>query len=334
MGHYVARRLLQLIPVLIGTMFLLHLLTSFSIQLNGDPARAVFGERRPLPGQLERMQERMGIDDPCLRQPGNPCLKLFGERMVNIAQGDFGANFRGEEVTTLVARAVPFSIKLTAIAFIVIIGIGLVAGVLAGLRNGSFIDYVVKVSTVVLVSVPIFVLGRVTQLYGGVGLGGWAKDQDWVPQVLTDILVISYVPSKPWTSLVIPGVILGSLSLAYVARLTRTSLMENLRGDYVRTATAKGLKRSRVIGVHTLRNSLIPVVTYLGITIGDLMAGAIVTEGIFNVPGVGRLTFSSISRGEAPVVIGVVTMIVLIYLFASLIVDLLYAVLDPRIRYE
>jgi len=128
--------------------------------------------------------------------------------------------------------------------------------------------------------------------------------------------------------------VLGSVSLAYVARLTRASLVENLRADYVRTATAKGLKRGRVVGVHTLRNSLIPVVTYLGVDLGALMGGAIVTESVFNIPGLGGLVFDAIVRQEGTIVVGVATFLVVIYMVTNLLVDLLYAVLDPRIRYE
>jgi oligopeptide transport system permease protein len=124
------------------------------------------------------------------------------------------------------------------------------------------------------------------------------------------------------------------VSLAYIARLTRTSLVENLRADYVRTATAKGLTRRRVVGIHTLRNSLIPVVTYLAIDLGALMGGAIITETIFNIPGLGRAVFEGVQRQEGTVVVGIVTFLVVIFMVANLLVDTLYAVLDPRIRYE
>jgi peptide/nickel transport system permease protein/oligopeptide transport system permease protein len=132
----------------------------------------------------------------------------------------------------------------------------------------------------------------------------------------------------------IPGVVLGAFSLGFIARLTRTSLIETLRADYVRTARAKGLSRRRVVGIHALRNSLIPVITYIGIDLGALMGGAIVTEGIFNVPGIGGLVFGAVARGETPVIIAVVTLLTLVFLLASLLVDVLYAVLDPRIRYD
>ena len=131
-----------------------------------------------------------------------------------------------------------------------------------------------------------------------------------------------------------PAFVLGSVSLAYIARLTRTSLVENLRSDYVRTATSKGLSRGRVIGIHTLRNSMIPVVTFLGIDLGNLMGGAIITETIFNIPGIGRQIYLSVLNQEGTVVVGLTTFLVLVFMVSNLLVDLLYGVLDPRIRYE
>lgn len=334
MGRYVARRLLQMVPVVIGTLFLLHLLTSLAIQFTGDPARAFFGDRTPTESQLQAMRESFQVDDPCLRQVGNPCLGLFGDRLAGMAVGEFGTDFRGRAVTELLGERLPITLRLTVIAFLFVLLVGIVAGVLAGLRKESFTDYLVKISTVIIVSIPIFVIGTLLQLMLGVKLGSWLREQEWLPEFVGQIFTVAYRPSHPWASLVVPGFVLGAISLAYVARLTRTSLMENLRADYVRTATAKGLLRSRVVGVHTLRNSLIPVITFLGIQFGELMGGAIVTEGIFNVPGIGGLVFRSVTRGEAPVVLGVVTILILVYLLANLLVDVLYAVLDPRIRYD
>lgn len=165
---------------------------------------------------------------------------------------------------------------------------------------------------------PSFVLGFLVQYFFAFQLG-IAK-----PNVSLD-------PTN--TELIMPAIVLASLSLAYVARLTRTSVAENIRADYMRTAVAKGLPRRRVIGVHLMRNSLIPVVTFLGTDIGALMGGAIVTEGIFNIKGVGSLVFEALGKREGATVVGVVTLLVVVYLICSLLVDLLYAVLDPRIRY-
>lgn len=173
------------------------------------------------------------------------------------------------------------------------------------------------VASLIVIAVPTFVLGFVLQFIVGVKLD-WAK-----PTVGS---------TAPWGDLILPATVLGLVSLAYVLRLTRTSIIENKQADYVRTATAKGLSRRRVIMVHILRNSLIPVVTFLGADLGTLMGGAIVTEGIFNVPGIGNLVYQAVLKGETPTVVAVVSVLVVVFVIANLVVDLLYAWLDPRIR--
>jgi ABC-type dipeptide/oligopeptide/nickel transport system permease component len=196
--------------------------------------------------------------------------------------------------------------------------IGVVAGVLAGIRKNGFFDNLVLVSTTIIVSIPILVLAFVSQYVFGLKLG-------WFP--------IAGI-SEGWYSYLLPGLVLASGSLAYVARLTRTSIAENMRADYVRTARAKGLPNKDVIVRHTLRNSLIPVVTFIGADIGTLMGGAIVTETVFNLPGIGRAVFDSVRGQEGAVVVGIVTLMVFFFIFFNLVVDVLYAVLDPRIRYD
>jgi ABC-type dipeptide/oligopeptide/nickel transport system permease component len=307
MGRYIVRRLLQALPVFFGTTFLIFALV-FAIP--GDPIRALSGDKPISPSVYAELQERYNLNDPFLVQ--------YGKYMGNLFQGDFGQSFRGREVTEILKERFPVTIKLALTAFLIEILIGISAGVLAGLRRGSFMDNLVLISTTIVVSIPVFVLGFTAQILLGVKLG-------WFPIAgLND----------GWKSYLLPAMVLAALSLAYVARLTRTSLVENLRSDYIRTAVAKGLPRKRVVGRHALRNSLIPVVTYLGIDLGALMGGAIVTEGIFNIPGVGQQVFQSIKAQEGPVVIGITTALVLIYIVANLLVDVLYGVLDPRIRYE
>ncbi|NIL56576.1 ABC transporter permease [Salinispora arenicola] len=336
MGRYVIRRLLQFIPTVLGTMFLLHYMTSLAIQFSGNPVRALFGDRTPPPALLAAVTERLGYADPCLDQKGNPCFGLFVDRVQNVFfHFDFGINLRQQEVTDMVADKLPFTLKLLVIAIIFEAVVGIAAGVWAGLRGGSFADNLVKISTVFVISVPIFVLGVLVREFVGVKFGNILRDQEWIPDVVASgFFSPGFKPDYPTASLLIPGMVLGAVALATTARLTRTSIMENIRADFVRTARAKGLANKRVIGVHTLRNSLIPVITYLGVDIGSAMAGAVVTETIFNVPGIGRMVTESARTGEAAVVIGVVTMLVLVILIVNLLVDLLYAVLDPRIRYE
>jgi oligopeptide transport system permease protein len=305
-GRYVARRLLQTIPVFIGTTLIIFTLV---FALPGDPIRALSGDKPVSPAVYAELRDRYNLDDPFFVQ--------YGKYMAGLVQGDFGQSFRGREVSEILAERFPVTVKLALVAFVFEILIGIAAGVLAGLRRGSFIDNLVLLTTTLVVSIPVFVLGFTAQLTLGVELG-------WFP--------IAGL-GEGWYSYLLPGLVLGALSLAYVARLTRTSLVENMRADYVRTATAKGLPRSRVVGRHALRNSLIPVVTYLGVDLGALMGGAIVTEGIFNIPGIGQQVFLSIRAQEGPVVVGIVTALVLVFVLANLLVDVLYAVLDPRIRY-
>lgn len=336
MGRYVIRRLLQFIPTVLGALFLLHYLTSVGIQFSANPVRALFGDRTPSDELLANMTERLGLGDPCLDRPFDPCLGLFGDRLTNIfLHWDFGVDFRMQEVTDLIGRALPFTLKMALIAILFEAIVGIAAGVLAGLRNGSFWDYLVKMTTVSVIAIPIFVLGFIVREFVGVKFGNVLREVDWIPDLISaGVFSPGYKVDYPWASLVLPGMVLGSVSLAAAARLTRTSILENTRSDYVRTAKAKGLATKRVVGVHTLRNSLIPVVTFLGVDLGALIGGALITETIFNVPGIGRLVIQSARSGEASVVIGGATFLVLVFLIASLIVDILYAVLDPRIRYE
>lgn len=335
MGRYVARRLLQFIPVVIGTMFLLHYITTLGIQFNGDPVRALFGDRPPPPEVLSAIRDRYGLDNPCLQQHGNPCIGLFIDRMMQYAQGDFGTSIRFADrpILSLVAERAPVTIRLTAIAIVFETIIGIFIGVMAALRKDRFVDNGVRIATTLLVATPVFVFGVLVQVFGALALRGWLLENQ-APLWMSDMFSPVYNVDRPWLSLVVPGLVLGAFSLASIARLTRTSLIENLRADYVRTARAKGMPPRRTIGVHALRNSLIPVVTYIGVDIGLLMGGALVTETIFGIPGVGQLVLQSVHGQDALVIIAVVSMLVLVFLVSNLIVDILYAVLDPRIRYD
>ena len=307
MARYVARRLLLAIPVLIGATLLVFAMV---FALPGDPIRALAGDR-PLPPAVQaELEDRYNLNDPLLVQ--------YGKYVGNLVQGDLGQDFSGREVSEIIQQRLPVTVKLAGVALVFEALFGLIAGIMAGIRRGSFFDNLVLLSTTLVVSIPVFVLGFVTQYFFGLKLG------------LFPIAGIN----DGLRSYLLPGFVLAALSLAYVARLTRTSLVENLRNDYVRTAKAKGLPPSSVVGKHTLRNSLIPVVTFLGVDFGVLLSGAIVTEGIFNLPGLGRAVFDAIQSQEGAVVVGIVTFFVFVYLFFNLVVDVLYAALDPRIRYE
>ncbi|BCJ52268.1 ABC transporter permease [Actinoplanes sp. NBRC 14428] len=308
MGRYVLRRLLQLIPVFFGTTFLIYYLVW---AVPGDPFAGKCGERPCPQSYVDFMTEKFNLDKPVIVQ--------YGTYMKNLLQGDFGQTFGGRQIGDLISAAYPNTIKLAVVALIIEAVIGLSAGVLTGLRRNGFLDNLVLVSTLFMIALPIFVLGFLLQKWLGVDLG----------------IVKPTVSNPPsFTELIMPGFVLGSASMAYIARLARTSIAENRRSDYVRTAIAKGLPMKRVVGVHLLRNSLIPVVTYLGTDLGALMGGAIVTEGIFNINGIGREVYRAIVTKEGATVVSIVVILVLVYLISNLVVDLLYAALDPRIRYE
>ena len=307
MGTYVLRRLLQMIPVFFGATFLIFFLV---LGMPGDPLASMCGERGCDPATAAALRAQFHI--------GQPLQIQYYEYMKGILTLDFGETFSRRPVLDVMREAFPITIRLATVAFLIEITIGIPLGLLAGLRRGKSFDSSVLLGTLLIISIPIFVVGFLMQYYLGIKLG-WFR-----PTVSGE---------APWSELLLPGIVLGSVSLAYIMRLTRTSVVENFHADYVRTAVAKGLPRWRVVTVHLLRNSLIPVVTYLGIDIGALMSGAIVTEQIFNIHGVGGTLFQAIKRGEAPTVVSFVVILVIVYLFANLLVDLLYAVLDPRIRY-
>ncbi|WP_049580425.1 ABC transporter permease [Streptomyces sp. SBT349] len=306
MGRYVIRRLLQMIPVFVGATFLIFVM----VYAIGDPVSGLFGDRGPDPATAQALREEFNLDKPLWLQ-----YVLY---MGKIFTGDFGTAFNGQPVTHLMEHAFPISFRLMLVALVFEVILGITLGVITGLRRGRSVDTSVLVLTLVVIAVPTFVLGTTAQYFLGVELG-------WIEPAVS--------PDPRVDELIVPGLILALVSLAYVTRLTRTSVAENTRADYIRTAVAKGLPRRRVTLRHLLRNSLIPVVTYLGADIGTLMAGAIVTERIFNIQGVGFQLFQGILRQNSPTVVGFVVVLVLIFLLANLAVDILYAVLDPRIRY-
>jgi len=307
MGKYVVRRLLMMIPTFLGATFLIFVM---AYAMPGDPTAGRCGQRPCPPNYVAWFYAHYGLDKPFLVQYGLYLKRLF--------TGDLGLSFYANStVVHQLAIRYPTTVKLAVIAIICEIIIGVSAGVLAGIRHGRFIDSLVTVSTLIVIAIPVFVLGGLAQMVFGIKLR-------WFP-VTSD---------GSWFSLILPGIVLGSLYVAYVARLTRTNLVENLRADYVRTAYAKGMMPRRAIGLHAMRNSLIPSITYIGASFGGLMSGAIITERIFNINGVGSLIFRSINQRDGQTLVGSVLVIVLIYMVMTLVVDVLYGYLDPRIGHE
>jgi oligopeptide transport system permease protein len=308
-GTYIIRRLLQMIPVILGATFLIFAMV---FALPGDPLAGKCGERPCPPAYAAAFREKYNLNDPLPIQ--------YGKYLANLAQGDLGETTNGIKVIDQLQMRYPVTAKLALMAIAFETFIGIIAGVLTGIKKGGFLDNLVLVSTLVVISIPVFVIGGLAQYFLGVKLG------------LFPVTVTSINPSV--YELALPAMVLGSLSLAYVTRLTRTNLIENLRADYVRTAVAKGLTRRRAVGLHALRNSLIPVVTFIGFDFGALLSGAIVTESIFNIPGIGGYIYRSIRVRDGASVVGAVTVLVIVYLFVNLLVDLLYGLLDPRISHD
>jgi oligopeptide transport system permease protein len=304
---YILKRLLQAIPVLLGTTFLIYFMV---FAMPGDPILALFGERTPSPALLERIREQYHFDEPFILQ----YLNYVG----NIFRGDFGISFSGQSVNDILARTFPVTLRLAVLAIVIEMVIALSVGLISGLRKGGVFDGAALLMSLLLVSVPIFVLCFIGQFFFGVQLGWFS------PTVGAD---------ASFQKLLLPAIVLALFVVAYAIRLTRSSVIETSTADFVRTAYSKGLSRRQVIPRHILRNSLIPVTTQFGADFGILIVGATVTEGIFNVPGVGNTLFQAIIRGERPTVVSFVTVMVLLYLVVNILVDLLYAVLDPRIRY-
>ena len=296
MGKYLLRRILQMIPVVLGTTLLVYALV---FALPGDPVKAMFGDK-PVNHAVEmQIRAEYNLDKPFIIQ-----YLLFLKNALTL---DFGQTFSGQSVLDEITIAFPVTIRLGLMAFVFEAIFGVVFGVIAGLKKGKWYD-----------SVTTFVTGFLGQYFLGVK---WR------------ILPVTAGADPGFFDLLMPAMVLGSVSMAYIIRLSRSEISSNISEDYVRTARAKGMNNKSVMLRHVLRNSMIPVVTYLGQDLGALMGGAMITEQIFNIHGVGFLTYQSILKGEANVVVSVVTLLTLIFVVCNLLVDLLYAALDPRIRY-
>ena len=307
MGKYLLRRVLQVIPVVLGTTLLVYALV---FALPGDPVKAMFGDKPVNPAVAAQIRAEYNLDKPFIVQ-----YFIFLKNALTL---DFGKTFSGQLVIDEIGRAFPVTIKLAIMAFVFEAIFGVVFGVISGLKKGKWYDTVILIVSLLLISVPTFVTGFLGQYFLGVK---WS------------ILPVTAGNDPTFIDLLMPAMVLGSVSMAYIIRLTRSEISSNIAEDYVRTARAKGMSYRQVMLRHVLRNSLIPVVTYLGQDIAALMGGAMISETIFNIHGIGWLTYQSILKGEGNLVVSIVTLLMLIFVVCNLIVDLLYAALDPRIRY-
>ena len=306
MGRFLARRLVLTIPVLLGVatrgFSLIHLLP-------GDPAQAMLGEAAPQ-SDVEELRRQLGLDRPLVEQ-----YALF---LGGLVKGDLGTSLRtGMPVTEQIVERMPATFELAAAAMLVAILFSMPLGIAAAVRRGTVVDHAAMTVSLAGVSVPNFWLGPLLAIVFAVELG-------WLP-----------VSGRgTWGHLVLPAVSLGAALAAILARMTRATMLEELREPYVQAARARGVSKSRAIMRHAFRNSLIPVVTLVGLQFGAVLTGAVITETIFAWPGIGRLLIQSIGFRDYPLVQGCILLIALTYVAVNLATDMLYGVLDPRIRYE
>ncbi|MEU8550591.1 ABC transporter permease [Streptomyces roseoverticillatus] len=305
MGKYVIRRIGQMVVVLFGATLILF---ACLFVLPGDPVGSLGGDKARDPAVVAQLRERYGLDKPLAVQ--------YGNYVTNLVKGDLGEDYtQRRQVTEVLGPKLGNTAKLAVAAIIIDVVIGVLAGLVAALFRYSFWDVLVTLLTTFAIGFPSFVIGMVLQSTFSVNLG-------WFP----------LISDGSFNSMIMPAFTLAIIDAALVARLMRGTMLEVLRADYVKTAVAKGLPRRTVLLKHVMRNSIIPVVTYIGISFGGLLGGALITEAIFNWDGMGYALVTAIQQGNNPIIVGVVTYGVAVFVVLNLLVDLLYAVLDPRIR--
>jgi peptide/nickel transport system permease protein len=359
MTQYTIRRLLLAIPVLLGI-----LIVTFSLarMIPGDPCKAMLGEKASVL-VCDRFTEKYGLNKPITTQ-----FIIYAK---DILMGDFGSSIRfSRPVTTILIERLPTTIELGSIALLLAVLVGVPAGVISALKRNSFIDVMVMIGANIGVSMPVYWLGLMLAYVFALKLKGtifWLPPtgrlsaglvsvpfyEVWGWQAPTESfryhlmeffsnhLIINSVITGNWAilndavrHLILPAIALSTISLAIIARMTRSSMLEVLQQDYVRTARAKGLVERLVISKHALRNALLPVVTIIGLQVGIVFAGAVLTESIFGLAGVGRMLFEAITARDFPIIQGFTIVIAAGYVLVNLIVDLSYVFIDPRIRLE
>jgi peptide/nickel transport system permease protein len=313
MFAYVVRRVVATIPVMaVVALFVFSLLYIAP----GDPAAVIAGDQAS-PADVERIRQNLGLD--------RPFLVRFGEWVWQILHGDLGTSiFTNLPVTTMIAQRFEPTLSLMAITLCLAVTVAVPIGVLAAWKAGTWIDRIIMAFAVFGFSVPVFVIAYLLAFV-------FALELEWLP-------VQGYTPLSegiwPWLeNLILPAIALGCVYIALIARITRAAMLEVLQQDYIRTARAKGVGQRGILFVHALKNASVPIVTVIGIGIALLIGGAVVTESVFAIPGLGRLTVDAILRRDYPLIQGVVLLFSFIYVLVNLAIDLLYTLLDPRIRY-
>jgi peptide/nickel transport system permease protein len=313
MLNYVVRRILATIPVMVVVALFVFSLLYIA---PGDPAAVIAGDQAT-PADVARIRASLGLD--------RPFLIRFGEWSWQILHGDLGTSiFTNLPVAAMIAQRIEPTLSLLAVTLTFAVAVAVPMGVVAAWRADTLIDRAIMAFAVLGFSVPVFVIGYLLAYVFGLEL-------DWLP-------VQGYTPLTegvaPWIeNLILPALALGCVYIALIARTTRAAMLEVLEHDYIRTARAKGTGQAGVLFVHALKNAAVPIVTVIGIGIALLIGGAVVTETVFAIPGIGRLTVDAILRRDYPVIQGVVLLFSFVYVIVNLLVDLTYTVLDPRIRY-
>lgn len=313
MVSYIFRRVLSTLPVMgIVALFVFSLLYIAP----GDPAAVIAGDQAS-PADVERIRQGLGLDRPFLIQ--------FGDWLWRILHGDLGTSiFTNMPVSAMIAQRIEPTLSLMIITLVLTIFVAVPLGVAAAWKAGTWVDRTIMAFAVFAFSLPVFVVGYVLAYL-------FALQLEWLP-------VQGYTPLSaglwPWLqNLILPALALGSVYIALIARITRASMLEVLQQDYVRTARAKGLGQNNILFVHALKNAAVPIVTVIGIGIALLIGGAVVTESVFAIPGLGRLTIDAILRRDYPVIQGIVLLFSFLYVLVNLMVDVTYTLVDPRIRY-
>ncbi|MCS5420261.1 MULTISPECIES: nickel ABC transporter permease [Psychrilyobacter] len=304
MHKYIFKRLLLLIPVLLGVSFLVFSIMSFT---PGDPAQLILGESAPK-AQVLALREEMGLNDPFLMQ--------YGRFVLNAVQGDFGRSYTsGREVFGEIFQRFPNTLILAVIGVIIAILIGIPVGIISATKQYSILDSTSMIAALLGVAMPNFWLGLMLILFFSVGLG-------WLPSG----------GFGDWKSLILPSITLGTGAAAIITRMTRSSMLEVIRQDYIRTARAKGVAEKKVINKHALKNALIPVITVVGLQFGYLLGGAVLTETVYSWPGVGRMMVEAIRSKDTPIVLAAVLFLATTFSVVNLFVDILYGFVDPRVK--
>ncbi|MDP8949447.1 MAG: ABC transporter permease [Actinomycetota bacterium] len=333
MVEFIGRRILQIIPVLFGVSIIVFLMVR---AIPGDPAQIILGQTATQE-QVEQLRAQMGLDKPVVVQYG-----LF---LRDAVTGDLGDSIvTGRPVTTELLVRFPATLELTAFAMLVAVVVGVPVGVISAVKQYSILDKITSVFALAGISMPIFWLAMVLVVIFTVNLGllpfpgrlsSGVSVSAFTGLVLVDSLLTGNFAGF-WNGLkhlILPAAALGTIPMAIIMRMTRSSMLEVMGEDYVRTARAKGVVPWRVIFKHALRNAMLPTVTVIGLQVGLLMGGAIITETIFSWPGVGQIAFESVNRRDYAMIQGVVLYGATLFVLVNLLVDILYAVLDPRVRY-